>query len=260
MYCMHTDRSQHIYENQEVITREYHKQRQKVEERNKSKSLAKTRKVRITELDKPDKSSSEENAPDLPDRGYLEDIDFVCQEFDLIFGRTPDIPTCTAIEDETDKAKEKETEITVTAEAGTVVGEQPEETESATAKEMHYQALIIKLEASSVYQSLSPRMQSKSSDEECISGSEKQYQKLSMKPKDRHEYQCLKPRKITKMSEEEPTLSESVLQNQYQPLQKKQNAPRIYQSIAPEEKPTTTTATEQFSQVELEESTSDVLV
>ena len=154
----HTDRSQHIYENQEVTTREYHKKRQKIEKESKSKTLAKSRKVRITELDKPDKSG-EESTPDLPDRGYLEDIDFVCQEFDLIFGRTPDTPTCTAIEDETDKAKEKETEITGTAEAGTVVGEQPEETESATAKEMHYQALIIKPEASSVYQSLSPRMQ-----------------------------------------------------------------------------------------------------
>ena len=83
----HTDRSQHIYENQEVITREYHKERQKIEQENKSKTLAKSQKVRITELDKPDKSG-EESTPDLPDRGYLEDIDFVCQSFSCKTGRS----------------------------------------------------------------------------------------------------------------------------------------------------------------------------
>ena len=34
--------------------------------------------------------------PELPDRKYLEDIDFVAQEFDLILRRPPDIPSkCT---------------------------------------------------------------------------------------------------------------------------------------------------------------------
>ena len=78
--------------------------RQKIEKESKSKTLAKSRKVRITELDNPDKFG-EESTPDLPDRGYLEDIDFVYQEFDL--GRTPNIPTCKVIEDETDKAKRR---------------------------------------------------------------------------------------------------------------------------------------------------------
>ena len=78
-----------------------------------------------------------------------------------------------------------------------------------------------------------------------------------MKPKGHHDYQCLEPRKNTELSVEESMLRESVLQNQYQLLQKKQNAPPVhsYQSIAPVGKPNTTAATEQLSQVELEEST-----
>ncbi len=34
-----------------------------------------------------------EQTPELPDREYLEDIDFVSKEFDLFFKRRPDLPT-----------------------------------------------------------------------------------------------------------------------------------------------------------------------
>ena len=42
------------------------------------------------------KDDNTDRMPELPDRKYLEDIDFVAQEFDLILRRPPDIPSkCT---------------------------------------------------------------------------------------------------------------------------------------------------------------------
>lgn len=52
-----------------------------------------------------EKASREEGTPELPEREYLEDIDFVCKEFDLFFKRKPELPARTSENKESTTAK-----------------------------------------------------------------------------------------------------------------------------------------------------------
>ena len=103
------------------------------------------------------KNEGKEQTPELPDREYLEDIDFVSKEFDLFFKRKPNLPT--RMDDDSgdnSKSENGETEVNVTCSK-----EQPATMEKSMAKTSHYMSLKTAQEdgksSASVYQSLMPR-------------------------------------------------------------------------------------------------------
>ena len=103
------------------------------------------------------KNEGKEQTPELPDREYLEDIDFVSKEFDLFFKRKPDLPA-RKDDDSGDNSKSEngETEVNVTSSK-----EQPATMENCMAETSHYMSLKKAQEdgqsSTSVYQSLMPR-------------------------------------------------------------------------------------------------------
>ena len=102
-------------------------------------------------------SEGKEQTPKLPDRVYLEDIDFVSKEFDLFFKRKPDLPA-RMDDDSGDNSKSENggTEMNVTCSK-----EQPATMEKCMAETSHYMSLKKAQEdgqsSANVYQSLMPR-------------------------------------------------------------------------------------------------------
>ena len=99
-----------------------------------------------------------QQTPELPDREYLEDIDFVSKEFDLFFKRQPDLPTRMddnlVNEDNKNETEEK---------ALSCLEEQPASMEKPEEEASHYMPLKITKESGqssvSAYESLKPRKQ-----------------------------------------------------------------------------------------------------
>ena len=96
-----------------------------------------------------------EQTPELPDRDYLEDIDFVSKEFDLFFKRPPDLPT--RMDDNLNGDNNNETEEKVLS----CLEEQPAPMEKLEEEASHYMSLKVTQEGgqSSVYESLKPQKQ-----------------------------------------------------------------------------------------------------
>lgn len=104
------------------------------------------------------KDFDKDKTPELPERDYLEDIDFVTQEFDLFFKRPPEVPS-RLTEAEGSKEKEGGTELKLmySSEQSTIMDK------SAT-EESHYMPLMKTSRkdddsSESAYQSLQPRKQ-----------------------------------------------------------------------------------------------------
>ena len=95
-----------------------------------------------------------EQTPELPNRDYLEDIDFVSKEFDLFFKRPPDLP---ARMDDNLNGDNNETEEKVLP----CSKEQPAPMEKDGEEASHYMSLKVTQEGgqSSVYESLKPQKQ-----------------------------------------------------------------------------------------------------
>ena len=90
-------------------------------------------------------------APQLPDREYLEDIDFVSKEFDLFFTRRPELPARAPDEEESkDDSKNKAYEDSCSKE---MKNEQSPKIDKGTSEESHYMSLK-KPPEESVYQQL----------------------------------------------------------------------------------------------------------
>ena len=96
-----------------------------------------------------------EQTPELPNRDYLEDIDFVCKEFDLFFKRPPDLPA--RMDDNLNGDNNNETEEKVLP----CSKEQPASMEKGIEEASHYMSLKVTQEGgqSSVYESLKPQKQ-----------------------------------------------------------------------------------------------------
>ena len=92
--------------------------------------------------------------PELPDREYLEDIDFVSKEFDLFFKRQPDLPT--RMDDNLSNNEVEEKVLSCSK-------EQPAPMEKPEEKANHYMPLKVTQKGGqssvSVYESLKPRKQ-----------------------------------------------------------------------------------------------------
>ena len=102
-----------------------------------------------------------EQTPELPNRDYLEDIDFVSKEFDLFFKRKPDLPSRAdddLKEDVDDKIDNGKMEVKVAYSE-----EHPTTMEKYMEEASHYMSLKKAQEdgqgSASVYQSLKPRKQ-----------------------------------------------------------------------------------------------------
>ena len=128
----------------------------------------------------PQRLESTDAIPELPERRYLQDIDFVAQEFDLFFQRPPDIPSRYA-NPKTVKQEEDCVELEVThSNKVSVIDRGTEETS-------HYMSLIKTQEdecsSTNVYQSLTckteqPFLATVSDKESSIE--KNQYQPLTM--------------------------------------------------------------------------------
>ena len=86
-------------------------------------------KLRVKEL-----KDSKEQTPELPNRDYLEDIDFVSKEFDLFFKRQPDLPA--RMDENLNGDSKNETEKNVSCSK-----EQPAVTKKQTEEASHYMSL-----------------------------------------------------------------------------------------------------------------------
>ena len=113
-----------------------------------------------------------ENAPELPNREYFEDIDFVAQEFDLFFRRRPDVSSSLTEKKENRKGEDGiELEVLDSS-------EQPVK-DKGTTEASHYMSLT-NGNSDHVYQSLKSGKQPSASVNVCEEGSlENHYQALS---------------------------------------------------------------------------------
>ena len=97
-----------------------------------------------------------EQTPELPNRDYLEDIDFVSKEFDLFFKRKPHLPT--RVDDNSNGDSKNEAEEKVSCS-----NEQPAATDECAQEASHYMSLKDTQEGGqssvSTYESLKPRKQ-----------------------------------------------------------------------------------------------------
>lgn len=97
-----------------------------------------------------------EQTPELPNREYLEDIDFLSKEFDLFFKHKPDLPT--RKDDNLNGDSKNETEKKVSCSK-----EQPAKKEKCAEEASHYMSLKDAQEGGqssvSVYESLKPQNQ-----------------------------------------------------------------------------------------------------
>ena len=95
-----------------------------------------------------------QQTPELPDREYLEDIDFVSKEFDLFFKRQPDLPT--RMDDNLSNNEVEEKVLSCSK-------EQPAPMEKPEEEANHYMPLKVTQKGGqssvSVYESLKPRKQ-----------------------------------------------------------------------------------------------------
>ena len=96
-----------------------------------------------------------QQTPELPDREYLEDVDFVSKEFDLFFKRQPDLPTRMD-----DNLVNKDTKNEIEEKALSCLEEQPTSMEKPEEETNHYMPLkVTKEDSVSAYESLKPRKQ-----------------------------------------------------------------------------------------------------
>ena len=118
-----------------------------------------------------------EQTPELPDREYLEDIDFVSKEFDLFFKRQPDLPSrMYNLEEDGCKNEDGKTEVEVATSQ-----EQPDTMEKCAEEASHYMSLKKTQEDASVYQSLKLQKQWPTAYENAsLSKTESHYQPLAL--------------------------------------------------------------------------------
>ena len=167
-----------------------------------------------------------ENAPELPNREYFEDIDFVAQEFDLFFRRRPDVSSSLTEKVES-RIREDRTEMEVLDSC-----EQPVKDKSTT--EASHCMSLTNGNSDHAFQSLKPGKQPSASVNVCEKGSlENHYQALSEATKhcDSKLYQSLSFSHTSSNSREQPrkdkctteanhymSLMNGDSENAYQPL------------------------------------------